>query len=120
MAVLLDASVPPCEQIQQVFRAESLVEVSFLCLLLLASEVSLQLPMEWNSVGHFAVGELHESLEQAVMPITLPWQLQFDIGGFQLVGLPSLSFAFPFLVVARGQSGRCCYDRTLGDSSPLA
>ena len=98
-------SVPPCEQIQQVFRAVPLVDVPFLCLLLLASEVSLQLPTEWNSARRFAVEEFRETPEQAIMLFPLPWRLQSDAGELQLVGSPSPVSAFPFLVVARGQSG---------------
>ena len=113
-------SVPPCEQIQQVSRAVPLVDVSFLCLLLLASEVFLQLPTEWYSAGRFAVEEFRETPEQAVMLFPLPWRLQFDVGELQLVGAPSPVSAFPSLVVAKGQFGRCDYVRLSGYSSLLA
>ena len=105
MIFLLAASVPPCEQIQQVFLVVPLVDVSSLSLLLLVLEVSLQPPTGWNSAGHSAVGESHETLEQAVMLFPLPWQPQFDAGGHQLVGLSSPVSAFPSLVVAKGQFG---------------
>ena len=110
-------NVPPCEQIQQLSRAVFLVDVPFLCLVLLASGVFLHLPTEWNLAGHFAVGEFRVTPEQAVILFPLPWRLQFDVGGFQLVGSPSPVFDSPFLVAAEGQFGRCHYARPSGDSS---
>ena len=105
VAVHLVASVPPCEQIQQVFRVAPLVDALSQCLLLVVSGVSLRLPTGWNSAGHFAVGEFHETPEQAVMLLPTPWRLLSGAEGCQLVGSPFPASAFPFLVVARGQSG---------------
>ena len=120
VAVLLAASVPPCKQIQQVFRVVPLVDALSQCLLLAVLGVSLRLLTGWNSAGHSAVGEFHETPEQAVMLFPSPWQPQFDAGGHQLVGLSSPASAFPSLVVAKGQFVRCHYVLTLGCSSLLA
>ena len=117
---LLAASVLPCEQIQQVFRAVPLVDVPFLCLLLLASEVFPLLPTEWNSAGHFAVGEFHETPEQAVMLLPTPWQLLSGAEGYQLVGLSSPAFVSLFPGAAKEQFVRYHYVLTLSCSSPRA
>ena len=98
VAVLLAASVLPCEQIQQVFQVAPLVDARFLCLL--ASGVSLHLPTEWSLAGHSAVGEFHETPEQAVMLFPSSWQPLFVVGGHHLVGLSSLVSAFPSLAIA--------------------
>ena len=105
VVVLLAVNVLPCEQIQQVFQAAPLVDALSQCLLLAVSGVFLRLPMGWNSVGHSAVGEFHETPEQAVMLLPTPWRLLSGAEGCQLVGLSSPASAFPSLVVAKGQSG---------------
>ena len=114
---LLAASVLPCEQIQQVFRVVPLVDALSRCLLLAVLGVFLRPPTGWNLAGHFAVGEFHESPEQAVVPIPLPWRIQSDVGGFQLVGSPSPASAFAFLVVVRRPFERWYHVGPSGSSS---
>ena len=117
---LLAANVLPCEQIQQVFQAVPLADVLSQCLLLAVSGVFLRLPMGWNSAGHSAVGEFHETPEQAVMLFPSPWQLLSGAEEHQPVGLSSPAFVFPFPVAAKGQFVRCYYVLTLSYSSLLA
>ena len=120
VAVHLAASVPPCEQIQQVFQAVPLADVLSQRLLLAVSGVFLRLPMGWNSAGHSAVGESHETPEQAVMLLPSPPQPPFVAGEYQIVGLSSPAFAFLSPVAAKGQFVRCHYVLTSSCSSPPA
>ena len=117
---LLAASVLPCEQIQQVFQVALLADEQFQSLLLVVLEVFLRLPTGWNSAGHFAVGEFHETPEQAVMLLPTPWRLQSGAEGCQLVGLSSPAFVSLFPVAAKEQFVRYHYVLTLSCSSPLA
>ena len=119
-AVLLAASILPCEQIQQVFQAAPLVDALSQCLLLAVLGVSLRLPMGWNSAGHSAVGESHETPEQSVMLLPSPPQPPFVAGEYQIVGLSSPAFAFLFPVAVKGQFVRCHYVLTSSCSSPPA
>ena len=114
---LLAASVLPCEQIQQVFQAVPLADVLSQRLLLAVSGVFLRLPTEWNSAGHFAVGESHETPEQSVMLLPSPPQPPFVAGEYQIVGLSSPAFAFLSPVAAKGQFVRCHYALTSSCSS---
>ena len=99
--VFLAVNVLPCEQILQVFQVALLADEQSQCLLLVVSEVFLRLPTGWNSAGHFAVGEFHETPEQAVMLLPTPWRLLSGAEGCQLVGLSSPASVFPSLVVAK-------------------
>ena len=117
---LLAASVLPCEQIQQVFQAVPLVDALSQCLLLAVLGVFLRPPTGWNLAGHFAVGEFHETPEQAVMLLPTPWRLLSGTEGCQLVGLSSPAFASLFPVAAKEQFVRYHYVLTLSCSSPLA
>ena len=117
---LLAASVLPCEQIQQVFQAVPLADVLSQRLLLEVSGVFLRLPMGWNSAGHSAVGESHETPEQSVMLLPSPPQPPFVAGEYQIVGLSSPAFAFLSPVAAKGQFVRCHYVLTSSCSSPPA
>ena len=118
--VLLAVNVLPCEQILQVFQVALLADEQSQCLLPVVSEVFLRLPTGWNSAGHFAVGEFHETPEQAVMLLPTPWRLLSGAEGCQLVGLSSPAFASLFPVAAKEQFVRYHYVLTLSCSSPLA
>ena len=114
---LLAANALPCEQIQQVFQAVLLADALSQCLLLAVSGVFLRLPTEWNSAGHFAVVEFHETPEQSVMLLPSPPQPPFVAGEYQIVGLSSPAFAFLSPVAAKGQFVRCRYVLTSNCSS---
>ena len=101
--VLLAANALPCEQIQQVSRAVPLADVLPRCLLLEVLEVFLRVLTGWNSAGHSAVGESHETPEQSVMLLPSPLQPLFVAGEYQIVGLSSPAFASLFPVAAKGQ-----------------
>ena len=99
--VLLAVNVLPCEQIQQVSRVVPLADVLSRCLLLEVLEVFLRVLTGWNSAGHSAVGESHETPEQSVMLLPSPLQPLFVAGEYRIVGLSSPAFASLILPVAQ-------------------